>query len=219
MPLGLLMLSRGTLSQGQLQTALLMQQRNPSCKIGQCLQGLGYVTERQVVGALALQWGTPVLVSAEEVAPQDVVPWILQEALRIVPVKLAPTNGTLYIAFSGPVDHAVLRAIEKMTGWTTSPCIVSDRVMNRLLSRAHSSEKDSTHVFENVVEPAEVARITVSYAGRLGVSEVKVTECGPYIWARLKDTRRASDMLFRILPPSIEKQAFVAENPAPRVLR
>src|SRR5262249_9052282 len=94
----------------------------------------------------------------------------------------------------------VLRAIEQMTGWSTSPCIVSDRVMDRLLSKMHSCERDSTYTFENISEPAEIARITVSYAGRLGTSEIKVNECGAYIWARLKDGPKDSDILFRISP-------------------
>lgn len=94
MPLGLLMLSRGSLNKDQLKTALLTQRREPSDKIGKWLQRLGYVTEKQVVAALALQWGTPVLVFPEEIAPQSAIPWELLNALRIMPVRLAPTQGT-----------------------------------------------------------------------------------------------------------------------------
>jgi hypothetical protein len=220
MPLGLLMLSRGPLNKDQLKTALLTQRREPSDKIGKWLQRLGYVTEKQVVAALALQWGTPVLVFPEEIAPQSAIPWELLNALRIMPVRLAPTQGTLYVAFSDPVDHAVLRAIEQMTGWSASPCIVSDTVMDRLLSKMHSSERDYAHTFENVIEPAEIARITASYAGRLGTSEVKLTECGAYIWARLKDGRRDSDILFRVSPKSRgQGQSLIAEEAVPQQFR
>jgi hypothetical protein len=220
MPLGLLMLSRGFLNKDQLRAALLTQRREPSDKIGQWLQRLGYVTERQVVAALALQWGSPVLVFPEETAPQSAVPWELLDALRIMPVRFAPAQGTLYIAFSDPVDHTVLRAIEQMTGWSTSPCIVSDRVMDRLLSKTYSSERDSTHTFENVIEPAEIARITASYAGRLGATEVKLTECGAYIWARLKEGSRDSDILFRASSQSrVQGQAWIAAEPVPQLLR
>ena len=219
MPLGLLLLSRGSLNKDQLQTALLTQRREPTDKIGQWLQRLGYVTEKQVVSALALQWGTPVLVFPEEIAPQSTVPWELLNALRIMPVRLALTKGTLYVAFSDSVDHAVLRAIEQMTGWSTSPCIVSDRAMDRLLSTNNSSERDYSHTFENVFEPAEIARITVSYAGRLRASEVKLTECGAYIWARLKDGRRDSDVLFRVSSQSRgQGQPLIAADAVPQLL-
>jgi Type II secretion system (T2SS), protein E, N-terminal domain len=212
MPLGLLMLSRGFLNKDQLQTALLKQRHGPSDKIGQCLQRLGYVTERQVVAALALQWGTPVLAFPEEIAPENAVPSELLDALRIMPVRLSPTQGTLYVAFSDPVDHGVLRAIEQMTGWNTSPCIVSDRVMDQLLSKMHSCERDSTHTFENVSEPTEI--------GRLGASEIKVAECGAYIWARLKDGSRDSDILFRVSPAGrIEGRRSTAPEPVPQSFR
>lgn len=221
MPLGLLMLSRGFLDKDQLQTALLKQRHEPSDKIGQCLQRLGYATEKQVVAALALQWGTPVLAFPEAIAPQNAVPSELLDTLRIMPVRLSPTQGTLYVAFSDPVDHGVLRAIEQMTGWSTSPCIVSDRVMDRLLSKMHSCESDSTHTFENVIEPSEIARIMVSYVGRLGASEIKVAECGAYIWARLKDGSRDSDILFRCVFPQarIEGRRSTALEPAPQLFR
>jgi hypothetical protein len=65
-----------------------------------------------------------------------------------------------------------------MTGWSTSACVVSDQAMNRLLSKVRPPDKDSTHTFENVAEPAEMARIVVSYAGRLSATEVKLPEMG-----------------------------------------
>jgi hypothetical protein len=114
-----------------------------------------------------------------------------------MPVRLAPTKHVLYVAFSDPVDHGLLRAIEHMTGWSTSACVVSDQAMNRLLSKVRPPDKDSTHTFENVAEPAEMARIVVSYAGRLSATEVKLTACGPYIWARLHADRKDSALVFR----------------------
>jgi hypothetical protein len=122
------------------------------------------VTERQVVASLALQWATPVLAFPAEALPENTVLWELWKALRIMPVRLAPTKHVLYVAFSDPVDHSLLRAIEHMTGWSTSACVVSDQAMNRLLSKVRPPDKDSTHTFENVAEPAEMARIVVSYA-------------------------------------------------------
>jgi hypothetical protein len=194
------MLSRGFVNAEQLRTALLTQRRRQNDKIGHWLQHLGYVTERQVVAALALQWATPVLAFPAENVPESTVPWELLKALRIMPVRFAPTKHLLYVAFSDPVDHGVLRAIECMTGWSTSACVVSDQAMNRLLSRGRPCDKDSTYTFENVAEPGEMARIMASYAGRLSATEVKLTECGPYIWARLHADGKDSDLVFRILP-------------------
>jgi len=72
------------------------------------------VRDRQVVAALALQWETPVLVFPEETAPPSAIPWELLEALRIMPVRLSPTQAHLYVAFSDPAEHGVLPAIDQM---------------------------------------------------------------------------------------------------------
>ena len=74
MPLGLLMLSRGFVSEAQVQSALLAQRRAGRGKIGQWLQTLGFATEKQVVTALALQYAMPVLAFPSELVPQKSAP-------------------------------------------------------------------------------------------------------------------------------------------------
>jgi hypothetical protein len=80
--------------------------------------------------------------------PENTVPWELWKALRIMPARLAPTKHVLYVAFRDPADHGRLRAIEHMTGWSMSACVVSDQATNRLLSKVRPPDKDSTHTFE-----------------------------------------------------------------------
>ena len=55
-PLGLLMLAHGYLNETQWQTALEAQSRARQGKIGEWLQALHFVTERQVLTALGVQW-------------------------------------------------------------------------------------------------------------------------------------------------------------------
>lgn len=202
MPLGLLMLSRGSVGEEQLRTALSIQRQEQCDKIGQWLQRLGYVTERQVVGALALQWATPVLAFRATSVPQREIPSTLLDALRLVPVRLVAARRLLYLASSDPVDHTVLQAIETMTNWRTLPCVVSDRVMDELLCQTNSVEKENTAIFLKTNGPPEVSRIVSSYAGRLGAERVKLTSCGPYIWVRLNFEGKHSDLLFLRLAQS-----------------
>src|SRR5205823_131696 len=61
LPLGLLMLSRGDLSDLQLRAALSAQQQNGTGRIGEWIQKLGYAREPQVTAALAVQWSCPIL--------------------------------------------------------------------------------------------------------------------------------------------------------------
>jgi hypothetical protein len=191
------MLSRGSIGEKQLRTALSVQRQEQRDKIGQWLQRLGYVTERQVVGALALQWATPVLAFRAAPATQREIPSTLLNVLRLVPVRLVAAQRLLYLASSDPVDHTILQAIEAMTGWRTLPCVVSDRVMDELLGQASSVDRENTPVFVKTNGPTEVARIASSYAGRLGAKRVNLTSCGPYIWVRFSFDGQHSDLLFR----------------------
>ena len=60
----------------------------------------------------------------------------------------------------------------------------------------------------------------VSYVGRLGASEIKIAECGAYIWATLKDGSRNSYILFRVLPQArIEGRRSTAPEPVPLSFR
>jgi Type II secretion system (T2SS), protein E, N-terminal domain len=196
MPLGLLMLWRGSIGEDHLRKALSVQRRERHDKIGQWLQRLGYVTERQVVGALALQWATPVLTFRAASIAQTEIPSSLLNGLRLVPVRLVASQRLLYLASSDPVDYTVLQAIEEMTDWRTLACVVSDRVMDELLRQTTSIGKGDTPFFLKTTGPAEVSRIVASYAERLGAERVKLTSCGPYIWARLNGNHNRSDLLF-----------------------
>jgi hypothetical protein len=69
--------------------------------------------------------------------------------------------------------------------------------MDELLSQASSVDRENTPVFVKRNGPTEVARITSSYAGRLGAERVKLTSCGPYTWVRFSFDGQHSDLLFR----------------------
>jgi hypothetical protein len=198
MPLGLLMLSRGIVSEAQAQTDLSTQRKERRDKIGQWLQRLGFATERQVVTALALQWATPVLALPAESAPQSIIPLPVLTSLRIMPVRFVAARRLLYVAFSNEVDHTVLQATGQMTECQSSACVVSDAAMDRLLQRAQSSDRNSTHLFEKMNDPIEIARTTASYSEKTGATDVDYSKCGPYIWVRLRAVRKYADLLFDV---------------------
>jgi len=196
LPLGLLMLSRGLVGENQLRTALSAQHAAQRGKIGQWLQGLGFVTERQVVTALALQWACPVLAFPAETERHDMVPSPILRSRRMMPVRFAASTRVLYVAFSTQVDHTVLYALEHMLDCQASPCVVSDATMDGWLRRTETPGKSTAHLFERMTDPVEMARITGSYIARLSAEEVRVVKCRPYVWVRLRSSRRVTDLLF-----------------------
>jgi hypothetical protein len=198
MPLGLLMLSRGFVNEAQVQAALLTQREEQCDKIGQWLQRLGFATERQVVTALGLQYATPVLAFPAEIVPQRILPIELLKSLRIMPVRLSTSQHLLYIAFCSPVDYTLLQSIEKMTDYRTSACLISDACMGKLLARAEEREISGSQYFARMSDPDEVARITLSYASRVGATEIRFVKCNSLVWVRLHRHGKNSDLIFEV---------------------
>jgi hypothetical protein len=196
MPLGLLLLSRGLVSETQLRTALSAQRNTQRGKIGEWLQQLGFVTEKQVVTALALQWGCPVVALPAEMERYHEIPFPMLHSLRIVPLRFIVATRTLYIASCTQVDHTVLYAFEHMLDCQASACVVSDAAMDRLLQQTQMPRQSVCHLFERMAGPVEMARIAGSYIARTSPEEIRIVKCGPYIWLRLQAPGQTSDVLF-----------------------
>jgi hypothetical protein len=196
-PLGLLMLEHGYVSEEQLRTALEMQTRERRGRIGEWLQVLHFVTERQVLTALGVQWACPLLSlrQAPDPACSSMLPMPLLRALHLVPVRFMSATRLLYVALCVRVNYRVLAAIEQMVGCRAIPCLVSDNKIDEWLRQAQNLERD-VQVFDRSSGPAEMARITGSYVARLSAEEVRIVRCGPYAWARLKIGTSATDLLF-----------------------
>jgi hypothetical protein len=211
-PLGLLMLAHGYLNGAQLQTALEAQHRARRGKIGEWLQTMHFVTERQVVTALGVQWACPLLALREAPEPScaTLLPLPLLRTLHLMPVRFISSTRLLYLALSEKVDYRVLSAIEQILDCRTVPCLVSDRTMRDMLERTQNPER-IVQLFDRVTGSAEMARITGSYVARIGAEEVLIVRCGPYLWVRLKTQNHATDLLFAPRN-SVEENAY----PLPR---
>ena len=126
MPLGLMMLSRGVISDPQLRDAIAMQ-RSSGEKIGACLQRLGCVSYDDIASAVATQWGCP-LFPAESVQPgcSMLVPFSLIERYRMSPVHLVSQGRRLFVGFSDKVNRTALIGIQHMLGCETEACIIPE---------------------------------------------------------------------------------------------
>ena len=198
-PLGLLLLSRQQITVEQLRTALEAQRASSHGRIGDWLQQLGFASEHQVTAALARQWSCPVLganfpVATHKTFPQ--IPVALLESFAMVPVDYVEASRTLHIAFGEGIDYRLLYAIEQMIGCRTEACLaVPSLVRARLESISHRRE-ESEVLFERL-EDSELSRIIRSYCVRVSASEIRLTNCGPYVWVRLlRSARRPLDLLF-----------------------
>jgi len=195
-PLGLLMLSRGDLTDVQLRQVLEAQQRGGSGRFGEWIQKLGYAREQQVVAALAAQWSCPVLKALPLCVAECAVPLGLLQRFHMAPVHFVRTTRVLHLAFIGDIEYRALLAIEQMLNCKTEACLTTSAALEVVLARLDQEAKRSDKVFDGPRLPEEMTRITSSYALKLGAEEVRMVACGEYIWVRIENRRDAANLLF-----------------------
>ena len=198
-PLGLLMISRGQLTNHQLRAALELQRREGKERIGRYLERLRFVTEEQVTAALGLQWACPVLFHALAIDPcaAHMLPYRLLECYRMVPLRFVETTRVFHLGFCEELNYNVLYAIEQMLQCRTDACLVGRRFMDGALEQLGRNQELGDFLFESWRPAAEIARITSNYALKLGAEQARIVGCGEWIWARLQRGPDIANLLFR----------------------
>jgi hypothetical protein len=77
-----------------------------------------------------------------------------------------------------------------MLGYRTEACLVSPSILQKGLQVLGQCHAVKDVVFERMKDASECARIIGSYAGKLEAEEVRLAQCGSYIWVRLEGRRR-----------------------------
>ena len=199
-PIGLLLLSRGVINGDQLKHALALQQEKGSGRIGKILQQIHAVSERDITDGLAAQWGCPVYplgTAREFLHCASLLPLILLDTGRMLPVHYLPLQQTLYLAFVEGVDRTTLYAVEQMLHVRTVPCIVSESEQRGALEILRRVEGPPATVFESPAEPLEMARTARSYALQVDAKHVWMARSGRFIWIRLATSMDYKDILFQ----------------------
>jgi hypothetical protein len=199
-PIGLLLLSRGTITDDQLKRALLLQREKGNGRIGKFLQEIQAVREQDITEGLATQWGCPVYPlgrARDFLQCASLMPLTLLEAGRMLPVHYLRLQQTLYMAFVEGVDRTALYAVEQMLRLRTIPCIVSETELVAALESFRSVASGPTAVFDRPNEPLGMARTTSSYAWQVGAKDVWVARSGRFIWIRMETPKGYKDILFQ----------------------
>jgi hypothetical protein len=198
-PLGLLMLSRGTVDRESLEAALNAQRKAGHGKIGDWLRNTGKLSEYDLIRALGTQWACPALIADQHIeTPPDLVPQPLIEVYQMLPVRWVESSATLYLGFADHINYRALYGLEQMLACETKPCVLAESTLKRHLQRMHrdkqipiSNDKTGSEIaFENVNSAREMASITRSYAVELGADEARYVLCDRYVWVRLHSDRR-----------------------------
>jgi hypothetical protein len=184
MPIGLLMLSRRWITEQQLGVALSSQRRVGYGRLGEWLIAGGATDELRVAGAIAAQWGIPLLQSEEQSrAATILLPRLLVEAYAVVPMRIS--GGILYLAIDQRVDPCLNLAIEKMTGLSVEPVAMSGRAFRR----ARQEFVDSAHPPVRHFQAASLRGLrdtVLAVAAEKQTRNFRLVRVHEYFWLRVE---------------------------------
>jgi Type II secretion system (T2SS), protein E, N-terminal domain len=204
-PLGLMLLGRGAINESQLKTALQVQRTEGTERLGHWLVRLGVVSDQDVSAALAAQWGCAVFPLEHDRRYREcshMLPLALLESSRMLALHYLPANQWLYLGFSENIDHTAIYSIERLLSSRTQPCVVSESAMKQAMDEIRGMSHPREIVFETLRTAAEMARTIRDYAVNLDAQELLLARPRHFLWARLKASGHAWDLMFRLPPAS-----------------
>ena len=183
-PLGLVLLAQGWITNPQLQAALEAQ-RLRGGRIGERLiEDCGLEAE-QITRGLSMQWSCPVL-SASGFSPREmtlVAPRVLIEEFGLLPLRVAG-GRILYVGFEDRLDAAAALALEQMTELKVESGLV--RTEEYWTARKTLLESEGVPVKTETVAEADAlaGRVTAILEQKQPVAS-KLVRMHRYYWLRL----------------------------------
>ena len=206
LPLGLLLINRGALTQEQLRSALHQQRELGRGRIGAWLLRLGMVNEEQLTQALGQQWACPVFPLELQTAKAswgELLPVPLLESAFAVPVHASPDGRLVHLAFADRVDHTLLYAVEQMLGCRTVACVAPATAIAHLLEQLRRTSAHEETSFDTLRDPRDVTSTIRNYAEELQATRISLARAAAYLWVRFHRDRSIRDLLFRVLPEPV----------------
>jgi Type II secretion system (T2SS), protein E, N-terminal domain len=183
-PIGLLMLEQGWITESQLRGALISQKQHGG-RLGGWLVRRQGVSEELVTRALALQWSCPVLSAGAhdpaKMAP--LVPRLFVDAFGAVPLRLA-AGKVLYLGFEDRLDPVLARALERMTGLRVECGVVTDAEFLPAQERMLGAKYPAVELVEAVSEETLV-RALARMIERARPVEAQLVRVHDFLWLRM----------------------------------
>ena len=184
-PLGLVMLEQGWISQEQLRRAVEAQRAAGREKLGQWLMREDRVSEQMVTRALSLQWSCAVLPLEHHnpAAMAPVLPRLFIDAFGALPLRVA-AGQILYVGFEERPDPVVTLALERMSGLRTEAGLVQ----SSLFRPAHKQMLAATFPRTESMETgssAPLVRVLTRAVERVRPTESRLVRLHDCLWLRM----------------------------------
>jgi Type II secretion system (T2SS), protein E, N-terminal domain len=198
MPLGLILLNRGWITQEQSRQALKTQNESGE-EIGEIFVEMGCISEKQLISARSMQWGCPAFAASRPLQNRCEIPIRLMRRHSMVPLHYVSATNSLLVGFVHRIEYGVLYAIEQITGRKTRPCLITasdfELHMREYKDNAKIPVDDLTS--QNVQSPMTMAHVLCNYGRLLNADEVVIGRCKGFFWIRMKSFDTTEDVLFR----------------------
>jgi len=149
-PLGENLIRDGLITRDQLQRGLV-RQREIGKRVGDSLVELGYLSEEELLNALARQFALPHLsLSSISLSPLPIrdrlSPKYLREH-RVLPIEIK--DGVLTVAMTDPTDPYTVDDLRMSTGYAVSICLAKEREILEAIDQFYS---DGQATMEKIVK-------------------------------------------------------------------
>ncbi len=198
LPLGLVLLSKGHLTDEQLRvTASHCQWSGEELETALLRQGL--VTEKQLTAARAAQWGCPMLAPERGGRMVEVdLPLSILAASEAAPLHYSATAKRILLGFARRLDHTLLDTIERMTGLRAEPCFISPTEFAEQMERVTFVPDYEETVADGLDAPERMARAVARHAVQVAATEAAFARCRDHVWARIAGKRGTADVIFHM---------------------
>lgn len=189
-PLGLLMLSQGWISQQQLKTALLLQKAAGHGRLGSWLVREAHISERLVTRALSMQWSCPVfsLDSLPDLSLGLMAPRLIAEAFGLLPLRIAGQK-LLYVGFEDRVDRCLTFAIERITGLRVEAGLLDSAEFDSAHSLFLSQALFPRVTLVEAVNTEAMIAMLASYVERVRPLQARLVRVHDLYWMRMWSER------------------------------
>ncbi|MGA7524139.1 MAG: hypothetical protein WBW84_16930 [Acidobacteriaceae bacterium] len=153
-PLGLVLLEQGRISEEQLRKARGSRQSTEEAsgedvRLEEWLLNSGILSETALTRAISAQWNCPVFALSQTRSEEMIsaLPPFLAEALGALPVRVSG-GRLLYLAFSGRIDRSLSYAVEHVTGLRVAAGMARESELRREQARFLAGASPKTRFLE-----------------------------------------------------------------------
>ncbi len=156
--IGELLREKNLITEAQLKVAL-NEQKTSGKRLGEVLQDLGYITEKQILQIIAEQLGTKIIKASEvEINPdlKKIIPENVARRLKVVPLK--SDEKRVMIATNDPANVGIYDELERMLRKEVYPFVVTKDDLLYLLEKVYGTEDRLYKTAEDVTKKLATGR-------------------------------------------------------------